>query len=163
MSVAPPSLLALKARRYKDGELFHIIREGRGLMGSYLNQIPDKKTRWAIVNYIRELQRAEKSRTRKDYKGFMDSSCWNFFKDRQKLVLFSFLFLAFITFCVGLLYDPKRIWLAYLVGFFMVTSFSLGSLFFLAIQVLTGATWSINVRRFFEGFASATLTWHPLL
>ena len=57
MAVKPPSLLSAKVRGFKDGRIFHIITEGQGVMGSYASQIPDDSIRWAIVNYIRSLQK----------------------------------------------------------------------------------------------------------
>lgn len=57
MIVKPPSLLAKKAINYSDGKLYHIIHEGQGLMGGYRKQVPDESARWALVNYIRMLQK----------------------------------------------------------------------------------------------------------
>lgn len=61
MIVRPKSLVSDLAKSYKDGRLFHIITEGQGIMGSYATQIVDEKARWAIVNYVRTLQRSSKS------------------------------------------------------------------------------------------------------
>ena len=57
MTVKPPSLLADKSVNYSDGRLYHIIREGQGLMGSYRKQVRSEKERWALVNYVRMLQK----------------------------------------------------------------------------------------------------------
>lgn len=59
MAVKPPSLMSEKVRGFKDGRIFHIITEGQGVMGSYASQIPEEDThkRWAIVVYIRSLQK----------------------------------------------------------------------------------------------------------
>ena len=57
MLVPPPSLLTEKVRRYSDAQIYHIIHEGQGLMGSYRLQVKTEKERWALVNYIRNLQR----------------------------------------------------------------------------------------------------------
>ena len=57
MTVKPQSLLAKKAINYSDGRLYHIIHEGQGLMGSYRKQVRGEKQRWALVNYIRLLQK----------------------------------------------------------------------------------------------------------
>lgn len=54
-------LVGSLANGYKDGRFFHIITEGQGLMGSYATQIVDERTRWAIVNYIRTLQKSANS------------------------------------------------------------------------------------------------------
>jgi mono/diheme cytochrome c family protein len=53
----PPTLLSEKIHNWPDGRLFHVITKGQNLMGSYASQIaPDD--RWAIVHYVRALQRA---------------------------------------------------------------------------------------------------------
>lgn len=57
MAVRPPSLLTDKVKGYPDGRIFHIITKGQGVMGSYASQVTDVKTRWAIVNYVRSLQK----------------------------------------------------------------------------------------------------------
>ena len=58
MIVLPPSLLTKKARDMTDAQIYHIIHEGQGLMGSYRMQVPEDKKRWALINYIRTLQKA---------------------------------------------------------------------------------------------------------
>jgi hypothetical protein len=40
-----------------DGELFHVISDGRGLMGPYAALI-DVEDRWAVIAYLRALQRS---------------------------------------------------------------------------------------------------------
>ncbi len=57
MVVKPPSLLEEKAINYSDGRMYHIIHEGQGVMGSYRKQVRGEKERWALVNYIRMLQK----------------------------------------------------------------------------------------------------------
>lgn len=59
MLVKPKNLVAKDAlaRTHKDGRLFHIITDGQGLMGYYDTQITDENARWAVVNYLRTLQR----------------------------------------------------------------------------------------------------------
>lgn len=55
--VKPPPLLTDKVRGMKDGQLFHIITEGQGVMGAYVTQMPFAKDRWAVVNYLRYLHK----------------------------------------------------------------------------------------------------------
>lgn len=57
MSIQVPSLIADKARGYKDARIFHIITDGQGVMSSYAYQLTNENDRWAIVNYIRSLQK----------------------------------------------------------------------------------------------------------
>lgn len=52
------SLLTDKARGYSDGYLYSIIRFGRGLMPRYGDKLYRHEDRWAIVNYVRQLQRS---------------------------------------------------------------------------------------------------------
>lgn len=57
MMVKPRNLLLPEAKAFSDGRIYHAITAGRGVMGAYAGQIPDEKARWAIVNYLRTLQR----------------------------------------------------------------------------------------------------------
>jgi mono/diheme cytochrome c family protein len=53
----PPTLHTEKVRDWLDGRIFHIITEGQNAMPAYALQIGTEQ-RWAIINYIRALQRA---------------------------------------------------------------------------------------------------------
>lgn len=55
----PPSLLSDKIRNYADGNIYHVITNGQNLMSSYAGQIR-QEDRWAVIHYIRALQRAKK-------------------------------------------------------------------------------------------------------
>ena len=63
MLVKPRNLLGADALAYSDGRIYDAITQGKGVMGSYasqitdLNGIPGSKRRWAVVNYVRTLQR----------------------------------------------------------------------------------------------------------
>ncbi|HAG92260.1 MAG TPA: cytochrome c [Bdellovibrionales bacterium] len=57
MPLRPPSLLTDKVRNFSDGRIFHIVTRGQGVMGSYSSQIVHPDDRWAVVNYIRSLQK----------------------------------------------------------------------------------------------------------
>lgn len=63
------------------------------------------------------------------------------------------MFLGVAALVVGLMRDPQRAWMAYLIAFFYFVSLALGGLFFTAIQHVTKAGWSVNVRRISESFA----------
>lgn len=54
----PKSLHSDDMRRWKDGHLFHVITKGQGIMPSYAQQVAPED-RWAVINYVRALQRAE--------------------------------------------------------------------------------------------------------
>jgi len=49
----PASLISDKVVNNPDGELFHVISMGYGVMGAHQGQIV-QEDRWKIVNYIRE-------------------------------------------------------------------------------------------------------------
>lgn len=53
----PPSLQE-RPMTWPDGQIFHTITKGQNLMPSYATQI-QPQDRWAIVHYIRALQRAK--------------------------------------------------------------------------------------------------------
>lgn len=55
---SPPSLHSKRAMDFSDGMIYHIITNGQNAMPSYASQIT-KEERWAIVNYVRVLQRAK--------------------------------------------------------------------------------------------------------
>ncbi len=59
MALKPPSLLSDKIRGWTDGELYHVITVGQGVMGPYASHIP-QKYRWQVVNYVRHLQKENK-------------------------------------------------------------------------------------------------------
>lgn len=53
----PPSLHSERIRNFEDGHIYHIITNGKNIMPSYAAQI-SREERWAIINYIRVLQKA---------------------------------------------------------------------------------------------------------
>ena len=59
MALQPPSLLSDKIRGWTDGQIYHVITMGQGMMGPYASHIP-QKYRWQVVNYIRTLQKENK-------------------------------------------------------------------------------------------------------
>lgn len=58
----PPALYEDHGKAMKDGELYAIIANGRGNMPSYRPQIP-VADRWAIVTWVRVLQRSQKAKS----------------------------------------------------------------------------------------------------
>jgi len=56
--VVPPSYDDERVINLKDGEIYHVINNGIRNMPSYGKQIP-VEDRWAIVAYVRALQRAQ--------------------------------------------------------------------------------------------------------
>ena len=76
------------------------------------------------------------------------------FPDRLKTLFSIFIFIGVVTFFAGLLIDKERIWHSFLISSLFVLFLSLGGVFFTAIQHVTKAGWSVNVRRFMEGFGT---------
>ncbi|HTY35912.1 MAG TPA: quinol:electron acceptor oxidoreductase subunit ActD [Bacteroidota bacterium] len=54
----PPTLHSDKVRNWPDGNIYHVITEGQNVMPSYATQVA-RDDRWAIILYIRALQRAQ--------------------------------------------------------------------------------------------------------
>ncbi|MBY0471685.1 cytochrome c [bacterium] len=54
----PPSLQSDKVRTWPDGNIYHVMSMGQNLMPSYASQV-SAADRWAIVHYIRALQRSK--------------------------------------------------------------------------------------------------------
>ncbi|MBC7742344.1 MAG: c-type cytochrome [Bdellovibrionaceae bacterium] len=59
MALKPPSLWSPKVRAWTDGQIYHVITMGQGLMGPYASHIP-QQYRWQVVNYVRTLQKENK-------------------------------------------------------------------------------------------------------
>lgn len=57
----PPSLQSDKVLKWSDGRVYHAISAGQNLMPSYASQI-SAADRWAIVHYLRALQRSKHPR-----------------------------------------------------------------------------------------------------
>ncbi|MBX7046953.1 MAG: DUF3341 domain-containing protein [Ignavibacteria bacterium] len=57
----PPTLHSKKVREWADGNIYNVMTNGQNTMPSYAKQI-SRDDRWAIVNYIRVLQRAENAK-----------------------------------------------------------------------------------------------------
>lgn len=53
----PPLLVSDKINAYADSQIFHVITVGQNIMGAYGPKIREED-RWAIVHYVRVLQRA---------------------------------------------------------------------------------------------------------
>jgi mono/diheme cytochrome c family protein len=60
MALKPPPLISDKITALVDGGIFHIISDGQGVMSSYAQQLVNENDRWAIVNYVRSLQKLSK-------------------------------------------------------------------------------------------------------
>lgn len=50
----PPSIINRKVKDMKDGQIYHIISNGKGNMASYRSQIL-REDRWKVIHYLRTL------------------------------------------------------------------------------------------------------------
>lgn len=57
----PANLQAQTFRDYPDGKIYHAIMVGKNAMPSYAADLPEEE-RWAVVHYVRVLQRAQNAR-----------------------------------------------------------------------------------------------------
>jgi mono/diheme cytochrome c family protein len=57
----PANLQAQTIRDYPDGKIYHVIMKGKNAMPSYAADLTEEQ-RWAVVHYIRVLQRAQNAR-----------------------------------------------------------------------------------------------------
>lgn len=73
---------------------------------------------------------------------------------KLKSILSAMIFVGVIAFIICLMTKPERAWQAYLVGLFYFLSLGAVGLFYVAIQFLTKAGWSVLVRRIFESFTA---------
>lgn len=71
-----------------------------------------------------------------------------------KTAAYALLGIGAITFIVGLLQNPERMWTSYLTAFFYFSCLGLGGLFFAAINHVSGAGWSVTIRRYAEAMTS---------
>jgi len=55
MALKPPALISEKVKGWSDGQIYHVITMGQGVMGPYASHIP-QKYRWQVVQYIRHLE-----------------------------------------------------------------------------------------------------------
>jgi mono/diheme cytochrome c family protein len=53
----PPTFHSDKVRGWPDGHIYHVITEGQNVMPGYASQVK-RDDRWAIIHYVRALQRA---------------------------------------------------------------------------------------------------------
>jgi cytochrome c len=58
---APPTLHSEKVKNWPDGNIYHVITNGQNVMPSYERQV-SRDDRWAIIHYIRVLQRSQNAK-----------------------------------------------------------------------------------------------------
>ncbi|MNJ98575.1 hypothetical protein D3C87_163420 [compost metagenome] len=78
---------------------------------------------------------------------------------KLKTISFALIAIGLLTFVIGLIKNPDRLWTSYLVSFFFFACMGLGGLFWSAIQNITKAGWSVSIRR----YAEATTAYIPVM
>lgn len=71
-----------------------------------------------------------------------------------KTLAYGLVALGVLTFIVGLMKNPERMWTSYLTAFFYFTCLALGGLFFAAINNIAKAGWSVSIRRYSEAMTA---------
>lgn len=71
-----------------------------------------------------------------------------------KTTIWALLGVGLITFIIGFIRAPERLWPAYLTAFFFFACLGLGGLFWAAIQNIAKAGWSTGIRRYAEAMTS---------
>ena len=74
------------------------------------------------------------------------------FPNNLKTLFSIFIFIGFVSFAAGLVFNTVRVWHAFLTASLFFLFLSLGGVFFTAVQHVSKAGWSVNIRRFMEGF-----------
>lgn len=88
-----------------------------------------------------------------DAKNVVDPGTMNV-SNRTKTLYSVLIFLGVLGFILTLVRDPGRAWHGYLVGYFYFTTVAIGGLFFAAVQHMTSAGWSVNIRRLVEALTA---------
>ena len=76
------------------------------------------------------------------------------FPSNLKTLFSIFIFIGLLSFVAGLVFDANRVWHAFLTASLFILFLSLGGVFFTSIQHVSKAGWSVNIRRFMEGFGA---------
>ncbi len=69
-------------------------------------------------------------------------------------IIYGFIVVGILTFVLGFIKNPERMWTSYLTSFFFFASLACGAMFFVAFNHAAKAGWSASVRRFAEGMTS---------
>ncbi|HEX7674009.1 MAG TPA: molybdopterin oxidoreductase [Bdellovibrio sp.] len=77
---------------------------------------------------------------------------------KLKTLSFALIAIGLLTFVIGLMKNPDRLWTSYLVSFFFFSCLGLSGLFWVAINSAAKAGWSVSIRRFAEA-TTAFIPW----
>lgn len=73
---------------------------------------------------------------------------------KLKTLSFALVAIGLLTFVVGLMKNQDRLWTSYLVAFFFFSAMAISGLFWIAINNVARAGWSVSIRRFAEATTS---------
>ncbi|OFZ29781.1 MAG: molybdopterin oxidoreductase [Bdellovibrionales bacterium RIFCSPHIGHO2_01_FULL_40_29] len=73
---------------------------------------------------------------------------------RLKIASMAFMFIGFITFVLGFVKNPERLWTSYLTSYIFFVCLAVGAMFFIAFNYAAKAGWSVSIRRFAEAMTS---------
>jgi hypothetical protein len=71
-----------------------------------------------------------------------------------KTAAYALLTFGILTFIIGVLRNPERLWTSYLAAFFFFSCLGIGGLFWVAINNIANAGWSVTIRRYAEAMTS---------
>lgn len=78
---------------------------------------------------------------------------------KLKTLSFALVAIGLLTFVVGLMKNQDRLWASYLVSFFYFSALALSGLFWISINNVSKAGWSVTIRR----YAEATTSFIPVI
>ncbi|MFM6930571.1 MAG: molybdopterin oxidoreductase [Bdellovibrio sp.] len=78
---------------------------------------------------------------------------------KLKTLSFALVAIGLLTFVIGLMKNPDRLWTSYLVAFFFFSCMGLSGLLWIALNNTAKAGWSVSIRR----FAEATTSFFPFI
>ncbi|WP_347358539.1 molybdopterin oxidoreductase [Bdellovibrio sp.] len=73
---------------------------------------------------------------------------------KLKTLSFALIAIGILTFVVGLMKNQDRLWTSYLVAFFYFSCLAVSGLFWIAINNVAKAGWSVSIRRYAEATTS---------
>jgi hypothetical protein len=71
-----------------------------------------------------------------------------------KTASYALLGIGVLTLIIGLIKNPERFWTSYLTAFFFFSTLGLGGMFWIAVNNVSKAGWSVTIRRYAEAMTS---------
>ena len=73
---------------------------------------------------------------------------------KLKTIAVALVAIGLLTFVVGLMKNQERLWTSYLVAFFFFSAMAVSGLFWVAVNNISKAGWSVSIRRYAEATTS---------